>query len=158
MGSLEMFAILLPLAFTAGALLLTLLVGRGMERRHLRDLDRREAELAAIMHTDLRTVPAHWNVTHAELVDGSVVIAIDYFKSFVASIRNLFGGRIHSLEILVERGRREALVRMLEQAQYLQANAVWNIRLETATIQGKRQGSFGGIEIIAYGTALRIES
>ncbi len=158
MGWVELFAILLPLAFTAGALLLTLMIGRGIERRHLRDLARREEELASIMHTDLRSLPAHWNIAHAELVDGSVVIAVDYFKSFVASLRNLFGGRVRSLETLVERGRREAILRMLEMARDMGANAVWNIRLETATIQGRRQNSFGGVEVVAYGTALRVDS
>ena len=109
------------------------------------------------MVCDLNTVPMNWTPSRAWLVSGSVVIANDYFKSFVASMRNLFGGRMRSFETLLERGRREAIVRMLEEAQAGAANAVWNIRVETSTIQGKRQKRAGGIELIAYGTALRVQ-
>jgi hypothetical protein len=33
---------------------------------------------------------------------------------------------------------------------------VWSVRIETTTIQGKQQGKSGGIEVLAYGTAMNV--
>lgn len=137
-------------------LLVGLVIGSTVERRHFKRLARQEAALGHILVCDINTIPDNWSPTQAFLVSGSVVIANDYFKSFLASLRNLFGGRVRSFETLLERGRREALVRMLSEADAGGANAVWNVRVETSTIQGKRQDRAGGIELIAYGTALRV--
>jgi uncharacterized protein YbjQ (UPF0145 family) len=38
------------------------------------------------------------------------------------------------------------------------ANVVWNVRLETSTIQGKQQKKSGGVEVLAYGTAMKATS
>ena len=90
-----------------------------------------------------------------QLVSGSVVISIDYFKQFVAGLRNLFGGRVTAYESLLERARREAILRMKEQARDLGADSVWNVRLETAAIsQGAQRQQVGSMEVMAYGTAL----
>jgi uncharacterized protein YbjQ (UPF0145 family) len=45
---------------------------------------------------------------------------------------------------------------MLKEAHNYSANAVWNVRIETSTLQGKNRNSPGGIELIAYGTAVRV--
>jgi uncharacterized protein YbjQ (UPF0145 family) len=63
----------------------------------------------------------------------------------------LFGGRVTSFESLLDRARREALLRMKSQAQTMDARYVFNVKYETATIGGSRTGS---IEVLAYGTAL----
>ncbi len=152
----EVFAILFQISVPLVLLLLGLVVGKTVERRHFKRLAVEEAELAHIMVTDLCTLPENWTPTASFLVSGSVVIANDYFKIFAASLRNLFGGRMRSFETLVERGRREAIVRMLREAQNYSANAVWNVRIETSTLQGKNRKSPGGIELIAYGTAVRV--
>lgn len=153
----DLISTILSLAIPLCLLVLGLLIGSSIERRHFRELDRREQEFAYLLQSDLKTIPPNWNVTGAVLVDGSAVIASDYFKSFAASLRNLFGGRVRSLETLMERARREAVLRMLEEARAHQAQAVWNIRLETSMIQGQGKNVVSGVEIIAYGTALRIE-
>jgi uncharacterized protein YbjQ (UPF0145 family) len=89
-------------------------------------------------------------------VTGSVVVSTDYFKSLCASLRNLVGGRVRSFETLLERGRREALLRLLDQAHAFGAHSVINVRFETMTI-ARFQGGRGltGVEVLAYGTALR---
>jgi len=52
--------------------------------------------------------------------------------------------------------RRLALVRMLQDAEAIGADAVCNVRFETSSISGEsnRQKN-GGVELIAYGTAYR---
>ena len=154
---LEWLKLILQLTIPVWLLILGLVIGGTAERRHFARLNRLETQYRHILVCDLKTLPDNWSPSHAWLVSGSVVIANDYFKTFVASIRNLFGGRMRSFETLLDRGRREAIVRMLAEAETGAANAVWNVRIETSTIQGKQRQRAGGIELIAYGTALRVQ-
>jgi len=131
-------------------------IGSITEAAHFRRLDAEEQQLAPILMSDMKRLPDNWQAAGARLVSGNVVIATDYFKVFVAGLRNLFGGRIRGYERLMDRARREAVVRMLREARALGANAVWNVRLQTSTIQGKQQGKSAGIEVMAYGTAIRV--
>jgi uncharacterized protein YbjQ (UPF0145 family) len=81
------------------------------------------------------------------------VISVDYFKRFLASLRNIFGGRISSYETLVDRARREAILRM--KASCPGATQIINVRLETSSLsKNTRKGSIGSIEVFAYGTAI----
>ncbi len=137
-------------------LILGLVVGGAIEASHLRRLDRDEQALSQIVVSDLRWLPPNWRASDGVLVIGEAVIATDYFKVFMATLRNFFGGRVRSYETLVARARRQAIVRMLEQAQAVGANVVWSVRIETATIQGKQQGKSGGVEVLAYGTAMTV--
>ena len=87
------------------------------------------------------------------LVSGSVVVAIDYFKRFIASLKMLIGGRLGSYESLVERARREAIVRMQKHAQSMGATAIYNARIEFSVIG--QQPKISGAELLAYGTAVK---
>ena len=132
--------------------------GRRVEKKHLRQLDQREARLRHIVQSNLKHVPPGWRCTRAELVAAEAVIASDYFKTIAAGLRNFFGGEVRSLETLMVRARREAKLRIVEMAASAGASAVWNIRLETSTVgrtSARRQGAMA--EIYAYGTALWFE-
>ena len=80
-------------------------------------------------------------------------MSIDSFKKFVAGLRDLVGGRVSSYESLLERARREALLRMKAEARALGAQSVWNVRLETSSITKGGKG-VSAVEVLAYGTAL----
>ena len=153
----EIAGVIIGLLSTVSLLVLGLVIGSWIESAHFRSLAEREQSLGHILVSDLKRLPDNWRATDPVLVTGEVVIATDYFKVFMASLRNLFGGRVRSYETLVERARREAVVRMLQEAQAAGANAVWNVRVETSTIQGKQQGKSGGVEVLAYGTAIKAE-
>ena len=73
-----------------------------------------------------------------------------------ASLKSLVGGRLVAYESLLERGRREAIVRMKTEARQLGASVVVNVRLETASLSEDWSGSrpIFSAEFIAYGTAL----
>jgi uncharacterized protein YbjQ (UPF0145 family) len=93
------------------------------------------------------------HISRVELVQGSAVISLDYFKRIMAALRNLVGGRVGSYETLVDRARREATLRMKESAG--DADIIVNIRIETSTIgQSDQSRAIGSIEAMAYGTAL----
>lgn len=128
--------------------------GRRAEQKHYTSLIEREAILNALPAMASRIPPddAPYQQT---LVSGSVVIANDYFKVFVAGLRNLFGGNISTYETLLDRARREAVLRMKEQAKNLGADYVFNVKYETSNISGQYSKRLPIIEIHAYGTALK---
>jgi uncharacterized protein YbjQ (UPF0145 family) len=130
------------------------LVGAAQERQHFKELENRERALAGMSVTDLRTPPPGMAVDRAELVVGAVVIAADHFKTFRAKWRKLIGGEFKALSRMQERARREAILRMLEQARSKGATAVCNVRVETSSISGNQPEKVSGSELIAYGTAL----
>lgn len=132
-------------------------VGSARERTHLQSLDERERHYADILRVNVRSLPKNWDVKHARLVQGEAVIATDYFKSFRMKVRNFFGGEAHAMQTLMQRARREAIMRMVEEAAALGANAVWNIRIETSEM-GRSMGNKGAAiaEAFAYGTALTV--
>jgi len=128
--------------------------GRRIERRHYESIREREAQFASLMTTALKQPLEPQKVVTAELVSGSVVISIDYFKRFLAGLRNFFGGNITAYESLVDRARREAILRMKESAAG--ADEIINIRIETSSIsKNSSKGNIGSVEVLAYGTALK---
>ncbi len=129
--------------------------GQWAEKRHYRSIREREKKLRGqVLLIQSRFPPSVNGGQKTELVTGSVVVSVDYFKRFLAGLRNLFGGRVKSYESLVDRARREAILRMQERARQLGADRVVNLKLETSSIyKGKRQ-TIGSIEVLAYGTAI----
>lgn len=143
--------------FSITPFIIGLVAGSITERRHFAELARREGELASIVVTNLKRRPQAISVVSSRLVIGNVVISTDYFKSICASVRRLVGGRILSYESLVDRARREALLRLKAEAAAMGATLVMNVRYETMTVARTKKGAgITGVEVLAYGTALRI--
>ena len=128
--------------------------GRYAESNHYKSIIKREKQLNSIPAIATRIPPVGKQDLNSQLVAGNVVISIDYFKRFIAGLRNIFGGRVTSYETLLDRARREAILRMKEEAQKLNAEFVFNIKLETSSIHKGRGNSIGSVEVLAYGTAL----
>ena len=135
-------------------LALGVLFGRLAERRHYRSILRREEELRDLIIVVSKTLPEAANPPGTRLVLGSVVISVDYFKRVVARLRMIFGGRVHTYESLLDRGRREALLRMQESAREHGAAMIFNVRFETSSVFKGQRNSVGSIEVLAYGTAV----
>ncbi len=143
------------LILTAILLLVGVFFGTQAQKKHLEDLNAREDALSYMVVTNLKTVPA--GLGQPMLVTGSVVIAFDFFRRFVARIIMFVGGNISVYETMLERARREALVRLLEQAQTVGATQVHNIRFEFSRVgaSSSQANIGGGAELLAYGTAVR---
>ncbi len=129
-------------------------VGRFAERRHYRSIRRREDEFMDLIVVTCKTPPASNAAPDTRLVTGNVVVSVDYFKRFIAGLRMIFGGRVHTYESLLDRGRREAILRMQTKARDLGASMVFNMRFETASVSKGRRNGLGSVEVLAYGTAL----
>ena len=56
----------------------------------------------------------------------------------------------------MERGRREAILRMKEDARKAGYDAVINVRLETSRLADADGARTAGVEVIAYGTGLKL--
>lgn len=141
------------LAITLVLITLGYFFGRRAENKHIKSIIKRE-ELMNMLPAMASRIPPSKNKYSQQLVSGSVVIANDYFKTFIAGLRNLFGGRIRAYETLLDRARREAVLRMKQQAQDIGAELIFNVKYETSNISGKYK-KLPIIEVHAYGTALK---
>lgn len=128
-------------------------IGAYVEKKHYASIRAREAATATLPIMAARTLEAGRVVADARLVVAEVMISHDYFKRYLAQLRNFFGGRIRSYDTLMDRARREALLRLKEQSPG--ASIIANLRLETVCISTQQKNAVVGVSIVAYGTAIR---
>ena len=133
-------------------------VGRRIEARHFDELRARERTSIDLPVVTAGRVDPDWIVEDAALVTGIAVVSIDYFKYVAASLRNFFGGRVTAYESLLDRARREAVLRMKDAARARGATVILNARLEISSVSGMDTAARGprSAEVLAYGTALRM--
>ena len=101
--------------------------------------------------TNVETVPGRQIVEHFGLVQGSTIRAKHVGRDIMAGFKNLVGGELKGYTELLSESRDQAIERMVAQAEELGANAVVNVRLATSSV------AQGAAEILAYGTAVRVE-
>ena len=81
---------------------------------------------------------------------GSTVRARNVGRDIVAGLKNIVGGEISEYTKLQAEAREEALKRMENDAERVGADAVVNVRIQTAMIMQ------GASEMRAYGTAVKL--
>lgn len=128
--------------------------GRRAERQHFKYLRWRESLLEDVIATQMKSylAPAPGGKT-PKLIVAETVIASDYLKSFLARLRNIFGGEVKSFETLLERGRREVTAQLKEQAVADGYNAICNVRLNTASVGGMSARAAAMASVIGWATA-----
>ncbi len=82
---------------------------------------------------------------------GSTVRARNAGRDIFASLKNIFGGEIAEYTKLQAQSREQALQRLENDARQMGADAVVNIRFNSAMIVA------GASEIMAYGTAVKLK-
>lgn len=147
MSGLFAFILLIALGF---------IFGKIAEKRHFKAIIQREQETAAVPVVSTRSLPLSLRNARTELVCGNVVVSLDYFKKFAAAIKAIFGGQLRSYETLLERARREAVLRMKEAGIKAGGKIILNVRVETASIYkfAENRYAVGSVEVVAYGTAI----
>ena len=124
------------------------LVGRHIEQKHLRELEEKEQ---ALQHIRIDTNKFQTSENFGQLIESNVVISHDYFKYVIAQIQNFLGGRLTTYETVVDRARREAIIRLKQKAQDQGCQQIMGLRLSTTEL-----GMEGGmVEVFAYGTAIK---
>ena len=87
------------------------------------------------------------------IVTGEVIVGANLFKDFLASIRDLVGGRSGAYERVLREAKDKALQEIIERAQSVGANAIVGIDLDYETL-----GANGSMLIVtASGTAVTVE-
>lgn len=139
-----------------GLLVLSYITGKWIESRHYQSIRQRERDFLNRPAITVKTLEDGRTVDQATLAVGSVVVSVDYFKRFLSGFRMLFGGELGSYAPLLDRGKREAILRMKESCP--DADLYLNCRLETSAISSGRKNTIGCVEIVAYGTAVKFKA
>ena len=102
--------------------------------------------------TTTPTIEGRKILDYKGLVSGEVILGANVFKDFMASIRDVIGGRTSSYERVLQEGR-ESVVREMEgRARGMGANAIVGIAFDVETM-----GENGGmIMVTVTGTAVTI--
>lgn len=146
--------LLIQLGIVLALLGLGLFAGTFFERRHFRRLDEREAAHKHVIVTQVRSFPGGVSPElPAKLFLSESVIASDYFKSFLSGIRKFFGGEMRSYLSLLERARREAQMRIVEQAAAEGYDTICNVRFENADIGGALNPKRRAVTVAILATA-----
>jgi len=85
------------------------------------------------------------------LVRGNTIRARHVGQDIMAGLRNIVGGEVKEYTRMITEAREEALKRMVEAAEKLEADAVVNIHFTTSQVMA------GAAEILAYGTAVKLK-
>ena len=134
-------------------LLVAFVTGKLLERSHYRNIREREKATFTQPAITFEAVDDEERIASAELALGAVVVSVDHFKRFLATLRMIFGGELRSYSSVIDRGRREAILRMKESCP--DADLYVNCRLETSTISNGKGKAMGCVEVVAYSTAVR---
>ncbi len=136
-----------------------LLIGSSVERRHFRRLRESESERRGLLITQSKLYPDADTAGPApQMLVSEVVIASDYLKNFLSSWRTIFGGEMRAYSRITDRAKREAVDRLVKQAQAAGFNAICNVRVQTVDIGGSlAQRKMAMAACVASGTAYRAE-
>jgi uncharacterized protein YbjQ (UPF0145 family) len=104
--------------------------------------------MPAMIVVNTETIAGYQIVEVKGIVQGNTVRAKHVGRDIAASLKNIVGGELRGYTELLTESRREAMERMLMQAQQLGANAVVNVRFSTSSVTA------GAAELYAYGTAV----
>lgn len=100
--------------------------------------------------TNIETVPGKDILEHYGIVQGSTIRAKHIGRDMMAGFKNMLGGELKGYTELLTESRKEAVERMVQQAEQMGANAIINIRFSTSSV------AQGAAEILVYGTAVKV--
>ena len=85
------------------------------------------------------------------MVRGAVVQSKHFGKDLMAGLKTIVGGEITGYTEMLAEARQIATKRMVDEAETMGADAIVNVRYSSSAIMD------GAAEVLAYGTAVRIE-
>jgi len=100
--------------------------------------------------TTTETIPNRQIQEIVGVARGSTVRARNIGRDIFAGLKNIVGGEISEYTKLQAQSREQAMKRMIEDAQSLNADAIVNVRFTTSMVMQ------GASEILAYGTAVKL--
>jgi uncharacterized protein YbjQ (UPF0145 family) len=113
--------------------------------------ERRDTESSLVTTVTTETIPGREVVEVLGIARGNTVRARNVGRDITQGLRNLAGGELKAYSTLLTQARDEAIARMERDAVAMGADAVVNVRMETSEV------TQGASEVIAYGTAVRLD-
>lgn len=137
-------------------LIICMFTGSFVEKRHYKSIRNRELKLYKQPYISFaKSIGTNKPVEKSFLVSSSVVIGCDHFKAFLAEMKGIFGGNVSAYETVLDRGRREAILRVRENAKKNRADVVLNLKIETVMLDPLGTSQHPKVCVTAYGTAIR---
>ena len=97
------------------------------------------------------TVPGMRITRTLGLVRGNTIRARHLGRDIMAALRNIAGGEVREYTKMMAEAREQAIDRMVEEAQALDADGIVAVRFQTSMVMA------GAAEMLCYGTAVRLE-
>lgn len=85
------------------------------------------------------------------IVEGDIVMSKHIGSDFAAGLRNLVGGEVRGYTDMMDKARKEAVSRMVENAKKMGADAIVGMRYGSSAIMASAS------EMLAYGTAVKLK-
>ncbi len=85
------------------------------------------------------------------MVRGSSIRSRHLGKDIMALLRNIAGGEVKEYTKMLAEAREQAIDRMVEEAQALDADAIVGVRFQTSMVMA------GAAEMLCYGTAVHLQ-
>ena len=98
------------------------------------------------------TIPGKEIIDILGIARGSTVRTRHAGRDFLAGLKSLVGGEVEEYTKLQAHSREQAMQRMIEDAKKLNADAIVGVRFTTSMVME------GASEILAYGTAVKLQS
>ena len=156
------------LVYILGPILLSLLfpflswaIGRWYQDRLMSALLLNEKQQGNMLQSDQHLSTQSLMTTIAAesstLLHVSICVGPSMGQIFFMWFKSIFGGRLHSYDVVLDYGRREALLRLNQQAKNLGCSSVVNIRIETSTVSFAKndKSNTSSVEFLAFATGIR---
>ena len=151
-------SVLVPVLFP----ILSYLAGRWYQGRLMDALLLNEKQQGAMLQNDkflstsssMITMPAQ----SSTLLHVSICVGQSFGQIFFMWFKSLFGGRLHSYDVVLDYGRREVLLRLQKQANDFGCSSMVNIRIETSTVsfaKNSKDSRTSSVEFLAFATGIR---
>lgn len=156
------------LVYILGPILISLLfpflswaIGRWYQDRLMNALLVNEKQqgnmLQSDQHLSTQSLMKTMTAESSTLLHVSICVGPSMGQIFFMWWKSIFGGRLHSYDVVLDYGRREALLRLNQQAKDLGCSSMVNIRIETSTVSFAKndKGNTSSVEFLAFATGIR---
>jgi uncharacterized protein YbjQ (UPF0145 family) len=113
--------------------------------------------LQSDQHLSTQSLMTTMAAESSTLLHVSICVGPSMGQIFFMWFKSIFGGRLHSYDVVLDYGRREALLRLNQQAKNLGCSSVVNIRIETSTVSFAKndKSNTSSVEFLAFATGIR---
>jgi uncharacterized protein YbjQ (UPF0145 family) len=156
------------LVYILGPILLSLLfpflswaIGRWYQDRLMSALLLNEKQqgnmLQSDQHLSTQSLMTTMAAESSTLLHVSICVGPSMGQIFFMWFKSIFGGRLHSYDVVLDYGRREALLRLNRQSKNMGCSSVVNIRIETSTVSFAKndKSNTSSVEFLAFATGIR---